>query len=70
MTGQLFLNEKNHLQLDTQEIETGVALEVLIVDGTDNRVKWIETTVEYGIEGYYLTNLLGYSPIGLFAKIK
>lgn len=63
MTGQLFLNEKNHLQLDTQEIETGVALEVLIVDGTDNRVKWIETTVEYGIACLYCTRNRGRPPL-------
>lgn len=69
MTGQLFINDNERLQVDTRELTSGDALEVLIVDGRDDKAKWVETTVEHNGYSYFLTGLLGYSPVGLFAKV-
>lgn len=70
LTGQIYINESDRLQVDNREITSGDTLEVLIVNGLDNSVKWIDTRVEHNGEGYYLTGLLGYSIIGLFARLK
>lgn len=69
MTGQLFINGNERLQVDTRELTSGDALEVLIVEGRDDKAKWVETTVEHNGYSYFLTGLLGYSPVGLFAKV-
>lgn len=69
-TGQINLNSCDRFQVDNVELTSGDALEVLIVDGRDNSPKWIETTVEHDGESYYLTGLLGYNPVGLFARVK
>lgn len=69
MTGQIFINARDRLQVDTRELTSGDALRVLVVDGRDNSPKWIETTVEHDGEGYYLTGIMGYSPVGLFAQV-
>lgn len=69
MIGQLFINGNERLQVDTRELTSGDALEVLIVDGRDDKAKWVETTVEHNGYSYFLTGLLGYSPVGLFAKV-
>jgi len=69
MTGQIFINARDRLQVDTRELTSGDALRVLVVDGRDDSPKWIETTVEHGGEGYYLTGIMGYSPVGLFAQV-
>lgn len=69
MIGQLFINGNERLQLDNRELTSGDALEVLIVDGRDNTPKWVETSVEHNGYSYFLTGLLGYSPVGLFAKV-
>ena len=44
-------------------------VEVLIIDGQDYSIKWVSTRVEYNGEDYYLVGLLGYDPIGLFARV-
>lgn len=69
-TGQITLNSRDRFQVDERELNSGDALEVLVVDGRDNSPKWIETTVEHDGESYYLTGLLGYSYVGLFARVK
>lgn len=69
MTGQIFINARDRLQVDTRELTSGDALRVLVVDGRDDSPKWIETTVEHDGEGYYLTGIMGYSPVGLFAQV-
>ena len=69
MIGQLFINGNERLQVDTRELTSGDTLEVLIVDGRDDKAKWVETTVEHNGYSYFLTGLLGYSPVGLFAKV-
>ena len=69
MIGQLFINGNERLQVDTRELTSGDALEALIVDGRDDKAKWVETTVEHNGYSYFLTGLLGYSPVGLFAKV-
>lgn len=69
MIGQLFINGNDRLQVDTTELTSGDALEVLIVDGRDGTAKWVETSVEHNGYSYFLTGLLGYSPVGLFAKV-
>lgn len=69
-TGQIFINDRDRLQVDDLELHCGDVLEVLVVDGMENTPKWIKTRVEHDGEGYYLVGLLGYRPVGLFAKIK
>lgn len=69
MIGQIFLNDNGRFQVDTRELTSGDALEVLIVDGRSETPRWIETRVEQGGQRYYLTGLFGYNPIGLFAKV-
>lgn len=69
MTGQIFINARDRFQVDGVELTSGDALEVLVVDGRDDSPKWIETRVEHNGESYYLTGLLGYNPVGLFARV-
>jgi len=68
--GQIFINESERFQADTAELASGDALEVLVVDGRDNKPKWVQTTVEHNGYSYFLTGLLGYSPVGLFARVE
>lgn len=68
-TGQLFYNNRDRLQVGDIEFTSGDALEVLILD-KDNTPEWIGTTVEHNGETYFLTGLKGYSPAGLFARVK
>ncbi len=68
-SGQLFINENGRLQLDNTELTSGDALDVLILDGLDKKVKWISTRVEAQDGEYYLVGLIGYSPVGLFARV-
>ena len=68
MIGQIFINENERFQIDSRELTSGDALEVLVIDGRDNSPKWIETTVEHNGYAYFLTGLFGYSPVGLFAR--
>lgn len=70
VTGQLQLNSRDRYEVNGVELTSGDALEVLVVDGTDNSPKWIETTVEHDGESYYLKGLLGYTLTGLFARVK
>lgn len=70
MLGQIFLNDNERFQVDSRELTSGDTLEVLVVDGRDNKPKWVNTTVEHNGYSYFLTGLLGYSPVGLFAKIE
>lgn len=69
-TGQIFINDRDRLQVDDWELCSGDVLEVLVLDSRDNTPKWIETRVEHDGESYYLTGLLGYRVAGLFARIK
>ena len=64
------MNDNERFQIDTQELTSGDALEVLVVDGRDNTPKWVKTTVEHNGYSYFLTGLLGYSPVGLFARVE
>jgi len=67
MIGQIaFIH--GHFQVDRVQLDSGDILEVLIVDGLDGHTKWIETEVQRNEDGYYLTGLFGYNPIGLFAR--
>jgi len=70
ITGQIFYNENERFQVDTTELTCGDSLEVLVVDGRDGQSKWVQTTVEHNGYTYFLTGLLGYSPVGLFAKVR
>ena len=70
ITGQIFINQRDHFQVDTVELDNGDLLEVLVVDGMNGQTRWIPAAVEHNGESYYLTGLLGYSPIGLFAKVE
>lgn len=70
ITGQIFINDNDRLQVDNRELTSGNALQVLVVDGRTNTPQWIDTTVEHNGEQYYLTGLLGYSIPGLFAKVE
>ncbi len=69
MTGQIFINARDRFQVDTRELTSGDALRVLVVDGRDDSPKWVETRVEHNGESYYLTGIVGYSPVGLFAQV-
>ena len=70
IVGQIFTNDKGRFQVDTAELTAGDPLEVLVVDGRSGQTKWIQTIVEQNGENYFLSGLLGYSPVGLFAKIE
>ena len=70
MTGQLFINDNERLQLDSRELTSGDTLQVLVVDGRTNTPQWINTTVEHNGQEYYLTGLFGYSIPGLFARVE
>lgn len=70
MTGQIFLNERGRFQIDTVELTCGDTLEVLVIDGRDDSPKWVETRVEHNGESYYLIGILGYNPVGLFARVR
>lgn len=69
MVGQIFLNGNASFQVDTLELTSGDELEVLVVDGRDDTAKWVHTTVQHNGYNYFLTGLLGYSPVGLFARV-
>ena len=69
MIGQIHLNKYGRLEIDTEELHCGDCVKVLIYDGQDNTVKWIDTRIEHDGDNYYLVGLLGYSPIGLFAEV-
>lgn len=69
MIGQIKLNSRSRFEVDTVELTSGDTLEVLVIDGQDNLPKWIKTRVEYNGDSYYLVGLLGYNPIGLFARV-
>lgn len=68
-TGQIFYNSRDRLQVGDVELNSGNALEVLILD-KDNAPEWVRTTVEHNGEAYFLTGLKGYSPAGLFARVE
>lgn len=70
MTGQIFINDNDRLQVDTLELTCGSTLQVLVVDGRTDTPQWINTTVEHNGQEYYLTGLYGYSIPGLFARIE
>lgn len=70
-TGQLFLNNHGCLQVDNHELQIGEEISVLVLDGICGVTRWVDTTVQYDDEdcpGYYLSGLLGYNIIGLFAE--
>ena len=69
IVGQLHLNKSGRMELDNEELGCGNCLSVLIYDGVDNSVKWIDTRLEHDGENYYLVGLSGYSPVGLFGRI-
>lgn len=69
MIGQIKLNSRSRFEVDTVELTSGDTLEVLVIDGQDNLPKWVNTRVEYNGDSYYLVGLLGYNPIGLFARV-
>lgn len=69
MIGQIKLNSRSRFEVDTVELTSGDTLEVLVIDGQDNLPKWINTRVEFNGDSYYLVGLLGYNPIGLFARV-
>lgn len=68
--GQMYLNKLDRLEIDGNELQCGDCLQVLIYDGIDNTAKWIDTSIEYDGDNYYLAGLLGYNPIGLFGRIE
>ena len=68
--GQIFINGNERFQVDTLELSAGDNLEVLVVDGRDDKAKWVQTSVEHNGYSYFLTGLLGYIPVGLFAKVQ
>lgn len=70
MTGQLFINGNERLQIDNRELTSGDTLQVLIVDGRTGTPQWINTTVEHNGQAYYLTGLYGYMLPGLFARVE
>ncbi len=70
MIGQIKLNSRLHFEVDNVELNCGDTLEVLVIDGQDNLPKWISTKVEQNEDDYFLVGLLGYNPIGLFAKVQ
>lgn len=69
MIGQIKLNSRLRFEVDDVELTCGDTLEVLVIDGQDNLPKWVSTRVEHNGEDYYLVGLLGYNPIGLFARV-
>ena len=69
MIGQIKLNSRSRFEVDTVELTSGDTLEVLVIDGQDNLPKWINTRVEFNGDSYYLVGLLGYNPIGSFARV-
>ena len=69
MIGQIKLNSRSRFEVDTVKLTSGDTLEVLVIDGQDNLPKWINTRVEFNGDSYYLVGLLGYNPIGLFARV-
>lgn len=67
--GQIFINGAGLLQIDDRELYEGDELQVLIVDGGDNREKWVSTSVmRQDDSSYSISGLFGYSPEGLFAR--
>lgn len=68
--GQIRRNNRTRFEVDGVELTSGDTLEVLIIDGQDYSIKWISTKVEHNGEDYYLVGLLGYEPIGLFARLQ
>ena len=67
--GQIRRNSRTRFEVDGVELTSGDTLEVLVIDGQDYSIKWVSTRVEYNGEDYYLVGLLGYDPIGLFARV-
>ena len=67
--GQIHLNERGRFEIDNVELTSGDCIQVLIYDGVEDTEKWIDTRVEHNGDSYYLVGLLGYSPIGLFARV-
>lgn len=60
--------DTDRLDFDGYGLHCGQCLEVLLVDGVDGQVKWVETRLEYG-DGWYLVGLVGYQANGLFARM-
>ena len=71
ITGQLVYDEEyKRFEIDNHGLHCGDCLSVLIVDGIDNKPKWIDTSIEINVNGeWYLTGLIGYQISGLFAKM-
>ncbi len=69
IVGQIHQNERGRFEIDDYELTSGDCIEVLIYDGQDNTVKWIDTRIEHNGSDYYLVGLLGFSTIGLFGRI-
>ena len=67
--GQIKRNSRNRFEVDNVELTSGDTLEVLIIDGQDYSIKWVSTRIEHNREDYYLVGLLGYDPVGLFARL-
>ncbi len=67
--GQIRRNSSTRFEVDGVELTSGDTLEVLIIDGQDYSIKWVSTRVEHNGDDYYLVGLLGYEPIGLFARV-
>ena len=67
--GQIHRNSRKHFEVDNVELTSGDTIEVLVIDGRDNTTKWVSTRIEHNGDDYYLVGLLGYNPIGLFARL-
>lgn len=69
-TGQIQFDADNKMHVGNLTMDAGAILEVLIVDPTDNKPKWIETRVEEHDGKYFLAGLNNYQHTGLFARLK
>lgn len=62
--------ETDRIIFNGRALQCGEYLEVLVFNGLNNKVEWIETKLELDEEDrWYLVGLLGYDIIGLFARM-
>jgi len=68
---QLRFDEENErITFDNTALHCGDCFEVLIFNGLTNKAEWIDTSLEMNHEKqWYLSGLIGYDIIGLFARM-
>lgn len=71
MTAQIMYNRATgNLILDGKILEDGQYLKVLVVNGLNNNAEWINTRLLLSADKkWFLEDLWGYEPVGLFAEI-